>query len=306
MLITHTLDADMKGAAALLDTWIQVTQPTSAEIAYLRNDLHVPAVFIAHALDLHELARYDHRGNDRLIILRVPHFLGDHAPTPYNTIPLGVILTETHLVTISRFRVSVIDDLLHDVEQPILSRESLLLLILLETAKKYLEVLSTINGQIESAEDRLQLSLKNKEVYELLKYQKSLVHFTTGLKSNELLMQRLQKTQLLNSSPDDQELLADVLTENAQAIQMTCTSSDILSQMMDAFASIISNNLNVVMKFLTAFTVVLSFPTIFASIYGMNVGLPFAQSPFAFYGILLLSICTSTLVALVFWKRDWL
>ena len=147
--------------------------------------------------------------------------------------------------------------------------------------------------------------MKNKELLELLKYQKSLVHFTTALRSNELMMERLQKSRLFDMHPDDQDLLEDVLTENQQAIEMVTISNDILSQMMDAFASIISNNLNVVMKFLTAVTIILMLPTLVASFYGMNVGLPLQNSPFAFLLTLIVSLALSFVVVLIFLKKNW-
>ena len=184
-------------------------------------------------------------------------------------------------------------------------RNRFLLQILLKTATKYLRYLRKIDRKVDELEDKLQLSMRNKELLELLKYQKSLVYFTTALKSNELMMERLQKSQLFEMHPDDKDLLEDVLTENQQAIEMVGISNDILSQMMDAFASIISNNLNVVMKFLTSVTIILMLPTLIASLYGMNVGLPLQNSPYAFLLTLLVSFVLSLLVVLVFLKKDW-
>ncbi|MEN6409710.1 MAG: magnesium transporter CorA family protein, partial [Anaerolineaceae bacterium] len=157
----------------------------------------------------------------------------------------------------------------------------------------------------DGLEDRLQMSMRNKEVLELLKYQKSLVYFTTALKSNELLMERLQRSQLFRMYPDDEDLLEDVLTENQQAIEMTNIANNILSGMMDAFASIISNNLNVVMKFLTSMTIVLSLPTIVTSFFGMNVQLPFASSPYAYLIVIAIFMFMSAVTIFIFTRRDW-
>jgi len=154
-------------------------------------------------------------------------------------------------------------------------------------------------------EDQLQASMRNKEVMELLKYQKSLVYFTTALKSNELVLERLQRGQLFHMYPDDEDLLEDVITENQQAIEMINISNNILSSMMDAFASIISNNLNVVMKFLASVTIVLNLPTIVTSFFGMNVGFPFQNQPWAYLAILAVAILLSTVVVVIFVKRDW-
>jgi magnesium transporter len=158
---------------------------------------------------------------------------------------------------------------------------------------------------VDILEDQLQQSTRNKEVLELLKYQKSLTYFTTALKSNELMMERLQRSQLLRTYPEDEDLLEDVLTENQQAIEMTNITSNILSSMMDAFASIISNNLNGVMKFLAAITIVLSLPTMVASFFGMNVHLPFEAHPQAFVLIIFISLLIGLSAVYIFWKRDW-
>jgi len=141
---------------------------------------------------------------------------------------------------------------------------------------------------------------------DLLRCQKSLIYFTTALKSNELMLQHLQKSQLFQQYPDDQDLLEDVLTEVQQAIEMTNISSNILSQMMDAFASIISNNLNVVMKVLASITIVLALPTMVASFFGMNVILPLAHLEYAFLFIMGISVAVAAMVVLALWRKDWL
>jgi magnesium transporter len=151
----------------------------------------------------------------------------------------------------------------------------------------------------------LQQSTRNKEVLELLKYQKSLTYFATALKSNELMMERLERSKLFQAFPEDEDLLDDVLTENQQAIEMTNISSNILSGMMDAFASIISNNLNGVMKILAGITIILALPTMVASFYGMNVVLPLEGMAFAFPLILGIAFALTLGVVYIFWKRDW-
>lgn len=150
-------------------------------------------------------------------------------------------------------------------------RNRLVLRILLATANKYLTYLREINKSVEVLEDRLQLSMQNNEVLEILKHQKSLVYFSTALKSNELMLERLQRSQLFKQYPEDEDLLEDVITENQQAIEMVNITVNILTSLVDAFSSIISNNLNVVMKFLTSITIVMSIPTIVTSFFGMNV-----------------------------------
>jgi magnesium transporter len=140
---------------------------------------------------------------------------------------------------------------------------------------------------------------------ELLKYQKSLTYFATALRSNEVMMERVQRTQIFNYYEEDQDLLEDVLTENQQAIQMTNINTEILSSMMDAFASIISNNLNGVMKVLAALTIILNLPTIVAGFYGMNVRLPGAEHPLAFLSVFGIAIALTAVATFIFYKRDW-
>jgi magnesium transporter len=179
------------------------------------------------------------------------------------------------------------------------------LYIFLETATRYLAHLREINRITEGIEDQLQKSTRNREVLELLKYQKSLTYFATALRSNEVMMERVQRTQIFNYYEEDQELLEDVLTENQQAIQMTSINTEILSSMMDAFASIISNNLNGVMKVLAALTIILNLPTIVAGFYGMNVRLPGAEHPLAFLSVFGITIALTAIATFIFYKRDW-
>lgn len=288
-------------------SWIRAVDPTPEEISRLQA-MGIPADFISYALDIDERSRVEKSNGDTLIVIKIPHYQGDVADVPYTTIPLGIMLSPTFVVTICRMD----SDLLREVTSgrmrgiPTNKRNRLTLNLFLRTATQYLNYLREINRRVDVLEDKLQRSMRNQEVLELLKYEKSLTYFTTALKSNELMMERLQRSQLFQTYPDDLELLEDVLTENQQAIEMVNIAGAILSQMMDAFASIISNNLNIVMKFLASITIVLSLPTLVASLYGMNVGLPFENSPLAFLFILALSGVLSVSVAWVFRKRDWI
>lgn len=288
--------------------WIDVVAPSVDEIAQLQEMLGVPQDFLTYPLDLGEMARTQKEDSATLIVLRVPHFQGEAEDIPYITVPVGIILSNGYIVTVSKIETDVIREIASGRSRALsTSRPSRFVLrLLFVTANKYLSQLREINKIIDQTEDRLQLSLRNKEVLQLLKCQKSLLYFTTALTSNELMMRRLQKERLFHQDEEDQDLLNDVLTEIEQAIQMTNISHNILSQMMDAFASIISNNLNVVMKFLASITIVLSLPTMIASLYGMNVRLPFQGAPWAFLMILGITLLVSVPVVIVFWRRDWL
>jgi len=168
-----------------------------------------------------------------------------------------------------------------------------------------LKFLKEINRRTTLIEDELHQSMKNKELIRLLRMEKSLVYFNTALKSNEIILERLQRTRWLLNDPDAEDMIEDVIIENKQAIEMANIYSSILSGMMDAFASIISNNLNVVMKFLTSITIIISVPTLIVSIYGMNVPLPFQESNFAFALIMGISVLISLILVLVFIHKKY-
>lgn len=287
--------------------WINLVDPTTDEIEKMVAQ-GVPQDFITYPLDMDERARTEREDDGTMLILiRIPYYMGPKVDIPYITIPLGIILTEDWVITVSRRSNELINELASGRVRGLSTAKRIrfVLKVLLNNANKFLGFLREINRTVEDLEDRLQQSMQNKEVLELLKYQKSLVYFTTALKTNELLLERLERTQLFRMYPDDEDLLEDVITENQQAIEMVNISSTILSSMMDAFASIISNNLNVVMKFLASVTILLSLPTIITSFYGMNVGLPLDDKWFTWMLILGVCLLLVGLTTIVFVRRNW-
>lgn len=287
--------------------WINLIDPTTDEIDSIKA-LGIPSDFLTYALDLDERPRTEKEDDGTtLIMLRIPFFQGEKLDVPYTSIPLGIILTENLIITVCKKHNVILEELLRTKGRGISTakRVRLVLRILLLTANQFLVYLREINHTVELVEDKLQASMRNNEVMELLKYQKSLVYFTTALRSNELMMERLQKTPLFHKFPEDEDLLEDVLTENQQAIEMVAIAGNILSSMMDAFASIISNNLNVVMKFLASMTIILSIPTIITSYFGMNVNLPLQSNPLAFLWIIIIFLLFCTVTIFIFIKKDW-
>ena len=290
---------------ASVGSWINVTKPSSQEVARL-IDLGIPQDYITYSLDIDERARTEREDGQQLILLRVSYFEGEMTDIPYITIPLGIILTDHYIVTICREENEVLEEMTRLKDLSTTKRNRFVLRLLFRIASRYLTHLRQITKSVDALEDKLQMSTRNKEVLELLKYQKSLTLFTTALKSHELMMKRLQQSQMFRAFEEDEDLLEDVLTETQQAIEMTNISSNILSSMMDAFASIISNNLNSIMKFLASITIILSLPTLIASFYGMNVRLPLEEQPMAFLFVVLLAVVVTGLIGFVFWMRDWL
>ncbi len=286
--------------------WIKATNPNPEEIEKLQN-WEIEPELITYSLDQDEMARVERDEGYTLILLRIPHFQGETHDIPYSTIPMGIIIKDNLIVTICRHESQITNILTNGKYRGFKTakRYRFVLYVLLETATRYLTYLREINRSVDHVEDQLQKSTRNRELLELLKYQKSLVYFTTALHSNEVMMERLQRMRIFNQYDEDEDLLEDVITENQQAIQMTNINAEILSGMMDAFASIISNNLNAVMKVLATLTIVVSLPTLVASFYGMNVSLPGENHPLAFLTVFGISILLSGLAVIIFYKRDW-
>jgi magnesium transporter len=298
----ETVEHPMKGC------WIDVTDPSSDEAKNLVQDLKIPLRFVTATFDLHEIPRIEKVDKAIFILVRIPRFQNAGASVPFMTLPLAIIVTDEWVMTICKHKHELLRDLPPEHESDLSTAKParFVLHLLWNAANSYIHRLGEINEMVDRVEERLQRSLENREVLELLRYQKSLVHFTTALRANDLMLEWLQKSKYLEMEQKDNDLLDSVFIENRQAIAATEIASDILSQMMDAFASIISNNLNVVMKFLASAAVVLVVPTIIGTFYGMNVRLPLEDNPSAFLILVGLSMLTSFIIGLILWRKGWL
>lgn len=287
--------------------WINVINPEKNELEKLSIELCIPPDFLTDPLDIDERARIETEDGLLLIVLRIPKYNAKNSEIPFTTIPAGIILSDDTIVTVCSSDITEILELFNGKAKSIITenRSRFIPRIFLRTALFYLKYLKEINKRTDEIEKELHKSLKNEELIKLLNIEKSLVFFTTSLKSNELMMERLLKTELLKLNPEDKDMLEDVLIDNKQAIEMANIYSNILSGMMDAFASVISNNLNVVMKILTSITIILMIPTLISSIYGMNVEVPFGHSSHAFFIVTGISFIFSLLSVLIFIKKKW-
>lgn len=289
--------------------WIHAVDPTAEEIARL-IEWGVDPDLINYSLDMDEMARME-RDDDEdyvFLLLRIPHYQGETSDIPYATAPVGIIIKSNLVATISRYDSDIFKTLVNGKYRLLRTakRYRFALYIFLESSIRYLAHLREINKTVDGLEDQLQRSTRNREVLELLKYQKSLTFFATALRSNEVMMERLQKMRMFNQYEEDQDLLEDVITENQQAIQMVGIATELLSNLMDAFASIISNNLNAVMKALAALTIIINIPTIVSSFFGMNVAIPGNEShPFAFLAVIGIALGITVIAAIIFYRRDW-
>jgi magnesium transporter len=289
------------------DCWINVSKPRPDELEKLSKDFGIPLDFLTDPLDVDERARIETEDNIILIVVRVPNYDSSNIEVPYSTLPVGIILVNDLIITVCSEDINEILGLNNGRTKNLYTQNSrrFILHIFNRTALSFLKYLKEINKKTGETEALLHKSLKNEELIKLLNIEKSLVFFTTSLKSNELMMERLQKTEILKMDSDEKDLLEDVLIDNKQAIEMANIYSNILSGMMDAFASVISNNLNVVMKLLTSFTIILMIPTLIASVYGMNVELPFQRSAHAFLITMGISLSLSATGVLIFLKNKW-
>ena len=272
--------------------WINMISPTEEEIQRVCAALQIKQDFIRYSLDEEEKARIDTEDDDNttLYIIDIPVIESDRTRRVYVTMPIGVIFVrDDYIITVSQKNNDIIKDI--KTENVITYKKSRFLLqILYANSKKFLSLLYKINKELESTENKLKNSLQNEGLLKMLDLEKSLVYFTTSLKSNEVVMEKTTRGKIIKLYEEDEDLLEDAIIENKQAIEMAKIYSDILSGTMDTYASIISNNLNAVMKILTSVTFILAIPTLIASIWGMNVELPFQREPLGFLIITVFSI----------------
>jgi len=284
--------------------WVNLVNPTEDEIKRVADALNVETDFLKAALDEEERARIEHDNGQTLIIVDIPIVEKDGQMSIYTTIPLGIIVIKGAIITVCLKEVTLLADFANDKVKTFVTqyKTRFILQILFKNAINFLQYLKHIDKTSSRIEQDLHKSMKNKELIQMLKLQKSLVYFSTALKANEVVLEKLAKYEHIKLYEEDMELLDDVIIENKQAIEMANIYSNILTGTMDAFASVISNNLNIVMKFLTSVTIVMAIPTIVASFFGMNVDLPLT-SPYSFWIIVAISAFLCTLTGYILYKK---
>ncbi len=292
-------------------SWISLINPSENEIKTVCENVNIQDGFIRDALDFEEKARIDVEDDDNtiLFVVDVPIIEKNEENDIYTTMPLGMIVVrDDFFITVSLRKNKVIEDFEKKKIKNLQTykKSKLIFQILYLNSSYYLMYLKQINKETEIAEYILKNSMRNKELLKLLSLEKSLVYFTTSLKSNELVMEKTMRGKIIKLYEDDEDILEDAIIENKQAIEMAKIYSDILNGTMDAYASIISNNLNGVMKFLTSITIVLAIPTMVSSFWGMNVNLPFQNSPIGFIIMIALSLALTLLVTWWLKKKDML
>jgi len=287
--------------------WINVIKPTQEEIKQVSRDYGLPEDLINDILDADERPRLEFEDNWTLIIFRIPVEISNNG-VPFNTIPLGIFIMENFTLTIC-----VEENEVLPIGQPSASREqyrqitdsiNFILRLYLRSGNLYLKYLKHINQMTSVIEQDLEKSIKNRELNKLLKMEKCLVYFITSIKANEIVFAKLKNAKKITTEINE-DLLEDAFIENKQALEIAQIYSDIQSGMMDAFASVISNNLNDVMKQLTLISIILMIPTLIASIFGMNVPNFMENSLWAMPIIIIISLIFSLIGVISFRKRQW-
>lgn len=287
--------------------WVNLVNPDEEELSRVGSALLIDNEFLRAALDEEERARIEHDNDQFLIIVDVPVIDKDGNNNLYSTIPLGIILLKETIVTVCLKENTIIKDFEKKRVKGFLTyfKTRFVFQILYRNAVQYLQYLKYIDKASSRIERDLHKSMKNKELIQLLKLEKSLVYFSTSLKSNEVVLEKLLKHEGIKKYPDDTDLLEDVIIENKQAIEMANIYSSILTGIMGAYASVISNNVSIVMKFLASVTIVMAIPTMVASFFGMNVPMPLglADHRQAFLMVLGIAVALSVISAVILARK---
>lgn len=294
---------------AVSGSWFNLINPTREEIQQVSIVLGLDESYLNNSLDADELSRMEFEDGNLLIITNVP-FMDDDGN--FDTLPLGLIFTPESVITVCSVENKIISSFNEDTAKFFDTRKkaNFMLTILFRSAKFYLRYLNKINKQTESIEESLRRTTNNKALFQLMEIQKSLVYFTTSLKDNQLVLQKLLRMvntqslqQVLKFTEDDIDMLEDVIIENKQAAEMVEMHRTILESMMDCMASIINNNLNLVMKFLASITIIMSIPTMIGSFWGMNVPMPFGENSLGFPIVITISVIATCIVAIFFNRK---
>ncbi|MBQ2712334.1 MAG: magnesium transporter CorA family protein [Clostridia bacterium] len=287
------------------DSWIHLFNPVDSEVAEVVAATGVPELFLKSALDEEEAAHTDREGNCSLFVVDIPVMEEDKDGMVYSTVPFGILITEAHIITVCLRETSLVSDITEGAVRGFCTKDryQCLLQILYRNATKFLHFLRQIDRTSHRLQAELHRSMKNKELILLLELEKSLVYFSTSLRGNHVLIDKLYRNEHVSSCERCLALLDDVTIENSQAEEMCKIYRDILSGTMDAYASIISNNVNFVMKFLTLITIVLTIPTLIASLWGMNVNVPWQNNEWGFWIVVGIIVVITTVVSVILFNR---
>jgi magnesium transporter len=305
--IFRTTDGALQRLTEITEgSWVTMTAPSATELMEIAEATGIEVDHLRAPLDEEERARIEVEDKYTLILVDIPSLEKRNDKDRYVTIPLGIIVAEEYLVTVCLEETPILKCFIDGRVRDFFTykRTRFILQILYRNASTFLQHLRTIDRKSEEIERKLHISTQNRELIDLLELEKSLVYFTTSLRSNEVVFEKMLKLETIKHYPEDEDLLEDLIIENKQAIEMANIYNGILTGIMGTFASIISNNQNLVMKLLAAITIVLSIPTMIASFYGMNfVEIPGKDNPYGFYFIVLAALILTAIIVWVFRKK---
>ena len=288
-------------------SWVNVLPPLrQEEFSELSEGLDIPIDFLTDSLDIDERSRFEEDDNVKLIVIKTPteNNSFNESDAYYITIPICIILTHNQIVTVNSFENSAIKKFLNTFQNRHPDKKSMMVLKIIEKiVQNFMEHLKEINVRRNNYEQKLYDASRNEHLLELMRIQKSLVYFVTALRSNEMLLMKIERTNFLGLTEDEKEFLNDLIVDNSQALEMANIYTNILSSTLDAFASIIANNQNQVLKRLAVVTIVMTFPVLIASLFGMNVPSGFEHSPYAFYIVALLSLAIAVVIGWLFLRK---
>jgi magnesium transporter len=288
-------------------SWVNIVPPLKQEeFSELALSLDIPLDFLTDSLDIDERSRFEEDDNVKLVVIKTPteNNSFNESDAYYITIPICIILTHNQIVTVNSFDNGAIKKFLSTLQNRNTDKKNMMVLKIFEKIiQAYMEFLKEINVRRNVLEQKLYAANRNEQLLQLMRIQKSLVYFVTALRSNEMLLLKIERTNFLGLNEDEKEILQDLIVDNSQALEMANIYTNILSSTLDAFASIIANNQNEVLKRLSVITIVLTFPVLVASIYGMNVPIPYSKSPYAFYIPVSLSLVISLIIGWFFLRK---
>jgi len=284
--------------------WINIESPSNEEIEKISKDFEIDKDWLNDSLDIDSKSRVEQDNGNVLIITRIPYTDEENETA---TLPFGIIVTKSFLMTISLFDNVIVEDIKNEkFKVNTTQRVRFVLKIFERINRNFDKHLDQLRKKSEMIESQVSASLTNSEIYQLLQIQKTLIYFSSAIVSNEIVFEKINSGKIFKMYEEDKDIIEDIVLSNREIYEGIKIMRDVLSNTLDAYASIVSNNLNIVMKFLTSVSIILSISVLIASFYGMNVQLPFQDDPNAFWYILLASAASFALFFLFFKRKNWI
>ena len=307
--ITNPISGNLdKIAEPIKGCWINMVKPTEKEIQSICNKVGVQAHLLRYPLDIAEKAHIDVEDDTVLIVVDSPFTEFKNNERIYTTLPIGMLLVRDDIfITISQEEIDCIKGIIskdnaYKIHTDKKSR--FVFQILYDIAQDYIRYLTYINKDLEFFEAQMEKTMRNKELIKIMKFEKSMIYFNASVKGNQVVLEKLNRGRAIKLYDEDEDILEDTLIENRQAIEMIQTYSEILNGIVDMFGTIVSNNLNIVMKFLTSITILIALPTMISGILGMNVEFPFNTGILGFWGVIGVAVLVTIIATIWLKKKD--